>query len=164
MKNFNWTSFTKRITVKSSMENIYNAWTKTADIEKWFLSKAVYYDDTKKLIDKNTNLEKGATYEWSWYLYDMLEKGIIIEANGKDYLQFTFAGNCLVEVRLSALDEYIVVELTQKNIPTDDASKESIRLGCDSGWSFFLVNLKSVYESGHDLRNKDHKLKGMVNN
>jgi len=57
----------------------------------------------------------------------------------------------------------VVVELTQKNIPTDDHSKQNIRLGCDTGWSFFLVNLKSVYESAHDLRNKNEKLKGMIN-
>ncbi len=56
-----------------------------------------------------------------------------------------------------------MVELTQKNIPTDDESKQDIRLGCDSGWSFFLVNLKSIYEGGLDLRNKNADLKRMIN-
>ena len=53
---------------------------------------------------------------------------------------------------------------TQKDIPTDDESKQGIRLGCHSGWSFYLVNLKSVYEGGLDLRNKDDALGVMVNN
>ena len=57
----------------------------------------------------------------------------------------------------------LLVNLTQKNIPTDDFSKINIRLGCDSGWSFFLVNLKSVYEGGLDLREKNERQKGMVN-
>jgi hypothetical protein len=58
----------------------------------------------------------------------------------------------------------VIVELTQKDIPTDDASKQNIRLGCHTGWSFFLVNLKSVYEGGLDLRNKDSNFKGMITN
>jgi len=56
-----------------------------------------------------------------------------------------------------------VVSLTQKNIPTDDQNKINTRLGCDSGWSFYLVNLKSIYEGGLDLRNKNEKLKSMLN-
>jgi len=105
----------------------------------------------------------GDLYEWSRFLYDAVKKGKIPKANGKDYLQFTFAGNCLVDVKLSQKDEFTIVELTQTNIPTDNDSKRNVRLGCDSGWAFYLVNLKSVYEGGLDLRNKDDKLKGMLN-
>lgn len=61
-------------------------------------------------------------------------------------------------------EDHVIVQLTQKNIATDDPSKKGIRLGCESGWSFFLVNLKSVYEGGIDLRNKNTELKGMLNN
>ncbi|RZK15239.1 MAG: SRPBCC domain-containing protein, partial [Pedobacter sp.] len=55
-------------------------------------------------------------------------------------------------------------ELTQKNIPTDENSKRNIRLGCHNGWSFYLINLKSVFEGGLDLRNKDNRFKPMLNN
>ena len=163
MQTFNWTTFTKRIAVKSTLEKMYAAWTNSSDIEKWFLSNANYFDANQKQISKTTSIEKGFTYEWSWFLYDVVEKGIITEANGKDFIQFTFAGKCIVDIKLSKQDEYIIVELIQKDIPTDDASKRSIRLGCDSGWSFFMLNLKSVYEGGLDLRNKDEKLNGMLN-
>ena len=164
MKNFNWTTFTKKIAVKAKLSDIYDAWTKPSEIEKWFLSNANYYDENANLIERESNIKKNQTYEWSWYLYDVVEKGKIIEANGKDFLQFTFAGECLVDVKLLQYNEHVIVELTQKNIPTDDESKQSIRLGCDSGWSFFLMNLKSVYEGGLDLRNKNADLKGMINN
>lgn len=163
MKNFDWTTFTRKIAIKAKLSDIYTAWTKSSEIEKWFLSKAVFVDTNKKPISKEEHIEKGFTYEWNWYLYDITERGKIIEANGKNFIQFTFAGECLVDIKLSTQDDYVIVELTQKNIPTDDNSKQGIRLGCDSGWSFFLVNLKSVYEGGLDLRNKDIKLKGMVN-
>ncbi len=164
MTNFDWTTFKRRIAIKSKLPDIYNAWTKAAEIEKWFLSKAIFIDNDKKPIGKDNSIEKGFTYEWNWYLYDTTEFGKITNTNGKDFIQFTFAGECLVDIELSVKDDYVIVELTQKNIPTDDNSKQGIRLGCDSGWSFFLVNLKSVYEGGIDLRNKNNSLKGMLNN
>ncbi len=163
MKNFDWTTFTRKVAVKAKLPDIYNAWAKASDIEKWFLSKAVFIDANKKTISREEQIAKGCFYEWNWYLYDTTESGKITEANGKDFIQFTFAGECLVDIKLSTQGDHVLVELTQKNIPTDDNSKQGIRLGCDTGWSFFLVNLKSVYEGGLDLRNKDTKLKGMVN-
>lgn len=164
MKNFDWTSLTRKIAIKADLSTIYAAWTKASEIETWFLSQAIFYDAEDKRISKESAIEKEMRYEWNWYLFDMTESGSITEANGKDFLQFTFAGDCLVDIKLSTQDEYTVVELIQKNIPTDDSSKQGIRLGCDSGWSFFLVNLKSVYEGGADLRNKNEDLKGMLNN
>lgn len=163
MKNFNWTTFTKKIALESEMPTIYDAWAKPLEIEKWFLSNADYYDENNNLIKKENNIQKNYTYEWSWYLYDIIEKGKIIDANGKDFIQFTFADECLVDIKLSQFKKYIIVELTQKNIPTDDESKQNIRLGCHTGWSFYLTNLKSVYEGGLDLRNKNTELKGMLN-
>lgn len=164
MENFNWTTFTIRIPVKAPLQDLYTAWTTTSGIEKWFLSKAVFFDASGNAVDGNTPVAKGFTYEWSWYLYDQAERGRITEANGKNMLQFTFAGECLVDISLTQQGEYVIVELTQKDIPTDDASRQGIRLGCHKGWSFFLVNLKSVYEGGLDLRNKDISFTRMINN
>ncbi len=69
-----------------------------------------------------------------------------------------------MDIHLEAYENGTIVTLYQKNIPADDDSKIGVRLGCDTGWSFYLVNLKSVYEGGLDLRNKDQKLKSMINN
>jgi uncharacterized protein YndB with AHSA1/START domain len=164
MQTFNWTTFTRKIPIKANIQALYDAWTKSSTIETWFLSKAVFFDANGNAIDKDAPIQKGFTYEWNWYLYEPSEGGRITEANGKDFLQFTFAGECLVDIKLTQEGEYVIVELTQKDIPTDDASKQNIRLGCHTGWSFFLVNLKSVYEGGLDLRNKESNFKGMVTN
>ena len=164
MKNFDWTAFTRKIAIKAPLSEIYNAWTKPSEIERWFLSAANFFDAAGTTIDPKTNIAPSSTYEWSWYLYDIVEKGNITQANGKDHLQFTFAGDCLVDIQLLEQDGSVVVELKQSNIPIDDESKQGIRLGCDSGWSFFLLNLKSVYEGGLDLRNKDAQFNGMLNN
>lgn len=164
MKNFDWTAFSLKILVKAQLSTVYDAWTKASHAEKWFLKKANYLDKERKAIPKDASTEVGHLYEWSWYLYDVVERGRILLANGKDHFQFTFAGDCIVDVRLSEKDGYVLVELSQKEIPTDDISKKDIRLGCHSGWSFYLVNLKSVCEGGLDLRNKNETVKPMVNN
>ena len=127
MDNFNWSQFTKRIQIKSDLATIYNSWTKSAELEKWFLSKAVYFDSNGKNISAT-------------------------------------AGECKVQVKLSEVKNYVLVEITQKEIPLDNNSKQNIRLGCAFGWTFYLINLKSVLEGGLDLRNKDSEMEGLVNN
>ncbi|WP_286967524.1 SRPBCC family protein [Flavobacterium sp. UBA4854] len=164
MENFDWTSFSKKIAVRAELSDIYNAWTKAEELEKWFLEKVSFFDGNQEPLSKGKNAEKDNTYEWLWYLYDDSMKGKIVSANGKDQLQFTFEGNCLVDINLSEKEDYTIVELRHHNIPTDDYSKQYIRLGCSNGWHFYLTNLKSVYEGGLDLRNKDSNLNPMINN
>ncbi|RFS22783.1 SRPBCC domain-containing protein [Chitinophaga silvatica] len=163
MKNFDWTSFTKRIAIKSSLPEIYEAWTVAANLEKWFLERVVFQVNDN-LIEHTEPAKEGITYNWYWYLEATPMNGEILSANGKDFFQFTFEGSSLVDVKLSTLDEYVIVELRHYNIPQDDNSKQHIRLGCSNGWAFYLHNLKSVYEGGIDLRNKDPKLGVMINN
>lgn len=164
MENFDWTSFTIRIAVKAKIEDLYKAWASTGEIEKWFLSEADYHDLAGKTINKDQLAVTNHTYFWRWFLYEDIESGKIIEANGKDTFAFTFAGNCVVTIKFTEEHGYTVVTLSQSNIPTDDSSKRNIRLGCHNGWSFYLLNLKSVYEGGLDLRNKDNRFKPMLNN
>ncbi len=163
MKNFDWTQFTRKIPVKAPIETLYDAWTVPDEIERWFLSEALFKSEDAKLIGKNERIKEGQTYLWKWFLWDGTEEGTIKKVNNKNHLQFTFAGNCIVDVHLTPYTDGTIVALTQSNIPTDEKSKEDVRLGCDRGWAFYLVNLKSVYEGGLDLRNKDPKLKPMLN-
>lgn len=153
-----------KILIKAQMQDIYNAWCKSSELERWFLKKATFYDQSKKPIQGDVRCESGYFYSWSWYLHDAVENGKIILANGTDRLQFTFEGDCLVDVKLTDKLGYTQVELHMKNIPLDELSKQEIRLRCQSGWSFYIVNLKSVYEGGLDLRNKDERFNPMVNN
>ncbi|SFG74275.1 SRPBCC family protein [Pedobacter insulae] len=164
MENFDWTSFTLRIAIKADIQTLYNAWTQSAEIEKWFLSEAIYSRPQDGKVSGNERLRENDTYFWRWFLYEDTESGRITQANGQDIFEFTFAGDCLVTIKLNEEFDHTVVTLTHKNIPTDENSKRNIRLGCHNGWSFYLVNLKSVYEGGLDLRNKDNRFKPMLNN
>ncbi len=164
MKNFDWTSYTKKIAIRANVADIYNAWTKSSELEKWFLQNVEFYNPEGTRIDANTNVQAGSRYSWLWYLYKDPMPGVIKEANGKDYLQFTFEGECLVDVNLREEHGYTIVELRHHNIPLDDHSRQFVRLGCTNGWTFYLANLKSVKEGGIDLRNKDENLAPMINN
>ncbi|WP_057937554.1 SRPBCC family protein [Algoriphagus resistens] len=164
MKNFDWTSFTKRIAVKASLAEIYDAWTKAEELEKWFLKQVDFYSLENTSFDRKANVAKDISYAWYWYLYDEPMKGRITSVNGRDFIQFTFEGECLVDVNLEELNGYVIVTLRHHNIPLDDNSKQYVRLGCSNGWAFYLTNLKSVFEGGLDLRNKDEALPAMINN
>jgi len=157
-----WTTFTISIAVKTTVKEMYDAWTIPVKTEQWFLKSCNYFDKGIP-VEKNINAQANNTYEWTWYLYDEIEKGMVIQANGIDFLQFSFAGECLVDVQLTQKVEYVMVTLTQKNIPTDEKSKFNIRIGCLEGWTFYFANLKSFYENDYDLRNKRLEHKGINN-
>jgi uncharacterized protein YndB with AHSA1/START domain len=164
MDKFDWTQFSKQIYINTDLKSVYNAWTKSEELEKWFLSKARFKSKDGKEISVSENINSETTYNWSWFAQNHYEEGIVKEVNGIDYLEFTFAGNCKVQVRFSKEKEQTLVELSQSEIPIDNSSKKNIRLGCASGWTFYLLNLKSVLEGGIDLRNKDTGLIDVINN
>jgi uncharacterized protein YndB with AHSA1/START domain len=157
-----WTSFSLQIAVKATLQQMYHAWTKPNEIEKWFLKSCTYLNNNSP-IEKHENVNPNNTYEWTWFLYDITEKGTVTKANNKDAIQFTFAGNCLVDVSLAQKGDYVMVTLNQHEIPTDEKSKFNIHIGCLQGWTFYFANLKSVYEGGLDLRNQIPELKGVNN-
>jgi uncharacterized protein YndB with AHSA1/START domain len=164
MEGFNWSEFTKQITVKADMQTVYDAWTKSGMIEQWFLSRCTYMDEEGNPIAPDTYVAEGGKYSWHWFAYEEGDQGSILAANGKDYFAFTFVGDCKTEVTLSETEGEILVSITQSEIPLDDESKKNIRLGCAFGWTFYLINLKSVLEGGIDLRNKNTNITAVVNN
>ena len=163
MKNFDWTQFTCKIPVEVPLNVLYDAWTIPSEIERWFLSDASFFSSEGTPTLKNDRIQVGNAYKWKWFLWDGAEEGKVTKANGEDHLQFTFAGDCLVDVHLEAYEKGTIVSIAQSNIPTDDKSKKDVRLGCFGGWSFYIVNIKSIYEGGLDLRNRDKNLHMMTN-
>lgn len=54
-----------------------------------------------------------------------------------------------------------ILRLDQFEIGSDD--DRNIFLGCGEGWTFYLANLKSILEGGMDLRNKNEKIRAVIN-
>jgi hypothetical protein len=110
-------------------------------------------------------VQPGDTFTWRWHGWpdEVEEHGTILDCNGKDFFKFSFgnAGNCAVTIKPEK--GITIIELTQTEIPDDDLGRQNWHLGCKTGWTFYLANLKSLYEGGIDLRNKNVELNNVVN-
>src|SRR5271170_173669 len=165
MDAYDWSKFCRRIDINAPIETVYKACSTQAGLESWFLRVAEFTTTENRLRRKHEAIEKGDTYRWLWHGYgdDTEEQGNILAANNTDSIQFTFAQTCTVTITIAKEQGETVATLWQENIPTDEKSKASWHLGCSTGWTFYLANLKSVLEGGLDLRNKDELLKNVIN-
>jgi len=148
METIDWSTFNKKIKINTSLEKVYNHWTIPELLCIWFLKGAVYTDQNGIVKAQNEQLKTNDSYIWKWHNYDGEEKGTAKEANGRDTIIFSFAGNSNVKVFLEEKDNQILLELTQYDIPTDDATKFNVHCGCSNGWTFWLANLKAYLEHG----------------
>lgn len=149
----NWNSFKKRILISTPMEDVYRCWATQSHIETWFLERAVFKsNDGQRALDEL--VQKGDKFDWKWNNWDFTETGKILEANGKDLIAFTFGSGGNVHVHLKQINTNTEVTLVQDKIPTDEKSKLDIYVGCISGWTFWLTNLKAYLEYGITLHSK----------
>ncbi len=161
---YDWSTFTKRISVRATEEEIYRAWTTEKGLVSWFLRTSIFTGPSGTRTEDDP-CQEGDTFLWQWFGYcdDVQESRKILSNNGKNAFSFEFSGGCVVAVEISSYEGGSIVELVQSNIPTDESGKTGYHLGCMEGWTFYLANLKSVLEGGLDLRNKDEKLQGLIN-
>ncbi len=165
MAGFNWKIFVTRVPVNAPVEKLYWCWATKAGMEFWFLRLSEYKTPNGELRNNNELVQKNDTYKWQWHGWDdeTTEHGVILDSNGKDFLKFSFgnAGNCSVSIKEE--NGQPIVELVQDEIPVDEQGMQHYHLGCKTGWTFYLANLKSLLEGGIDLRNRDENLKNVVN-
>lgn len=165
METVNWNMFIVRIDVSAPIEKLYAAWATRAGIESWFLRLSEYKTADGKLRANDEPVQKGDTYKWMWHGWpdETVEYGTILDYNGKDLFRFSFgkAGNCTV--RIYKEKEETIVEILQDDIPDDETGKQTWHVGCKAGWTFYLANLKSVYQFETDLRNKKEGIGQLLN-
>ncbi len=165
MSPHDWSKFSIRININAAPRNVFSAWASRAVLERWFLRVAEFTDSQNNIRTAESAIRQGDTYRWLWHGYDdsVVEHGTILELNDTDCLRFTFAGSCLVTITVQREGHETILELRQENIPTDEESRVRYHLGCLTGWTFYLANLKSVLEGGIDLRNKNLRLQHVLN-
>ena len=165
---FDWSSFTKRIAVNASLDDVYQAFSTQKGLESWFLREATFNRFGDQLIEEEDALE-GDEYHWKWHGWsdDVYENGRVLYVETNKCFAFSFDQNgktdMVVFVTFEELKNQVIVSLTQSEIPTDDEGKSSFHVGCLTGWTFYLTNLKSVLEGGLDLRNKDLEIGEVIN-
>ena len=165
MSEYDWSRFAVRININASIEKLYWCWATREGMEFWFLRVCEYKNREANFRADDEYLQKADTYRWLWHGWpdEVVELGEILACNGVDHLKFKFgnAGNCTVKIYTEENEK--IVELVQDNIPTDEKAKTSWHLGCKTGWTFYLANLKSLLEGGIDLRNKNEKIQRVIN-
>ncbi len=165
MSNFDWKTFTVRIQVTASPEKLYWCWATREGMEYWFLRLSEYKKPDGSVRNNSEAVQINDTYKWKWHGWndETTEYGNILHCNGIDYLKFSFgkAGNCAVSIKEE--NGVTIVELVRDEIPDDEQGRHYWHLGCKTGWTFYLANLKSLLEGGIDLRNRDESLKNVIN-
>lgn len=164
MSNFEWSRFSVRINVKAPIEKLYWCWATKEGIEYWFLRKSDYKKPDGSVHTPGDSVQKGDTYSWWWHGYpdDVVEHGEILDCNGKDLFQFRFGDAGICTVRIYDEEDEQIVELVQTGIPTDERGKQNWHIGCKTGWTFYMANLKSMLEGGIDLRNRNEKIQNVI--
>lgn len=158
MKALTFDSFTKKIYIKSPLEKLYWCWSTKEGIESWFLRKAEYLR-TDGSLRSDESIQEGDRYTWEWHNWNGQEKGSILKANGKDFLEFSFAEVSKVSIELEDKGNAVLVTLTQYEIPTDEKTKMDIYNGCSCGWTFWLTNLRAFLEHGILLNETEFDLR-----
>jgi uncharacterized protein YndB with AHSA1/START domain len=163
--DYNWKQFTKRITIKAPAKAIYDAWATQQGLESWFLRLAQFTKPDGMLRPKTSHIESGDKYKWLWFGYNdsITETSEIFLANDWDKLQFGFSGGCIVTVIIKQENGENICEL-QQLMPMEDVKEQQyFFIECSKGWTFYMANLKSILEGGHDLRNKNINIQQVIN-
>lgn len=148
MEKLTFDSFTRKIYIKAPVEKIYWCWATEEGLCSWFLRKAIFTSGDGIQRAPDSFMQKGDHYIWEWHNWDGQEGGEVQLANGRDLLQFTFAGQSKVAVQLEEYEQAVLVTLRQYEIPTDEDTKLNVHYGCSNGWTFWLANLKAYLEHG----------------
>ena len=163
--SYNWDTFTVRINIKASPQKLYDAWATRSLMEEWFLRLCEYKSPDGTLRKDHEQVQEGDVYKWLWHGWpdETVEHGKVLHCNGVNEFSFSFgkAGNCHVTIREESGEQ--IVQLVQDNIPTDEKGKQYWHVGCKTGWTFYLANMKSLFEGGIDLRNKNVLLQEVLN-
>lgn len=142
--------------VDAKPTRVYRALATSAGLETWFPNVARYIERRGRNRRRTEPAKAGDTY-YKWFVYagGVEGTGKVLKARKDRLLALTFGTNGDICFALTTTGRGTLVELVQNRIPTGPKARVESHLGCRTGWTFFLTNLKSVLEGGHDLRETD---------
>jgi len=155
-----WSSFTVNLPIDEPKDTIIDSWMCQDQLEKWFLKLAEFKTPKGVIRKRDERFYPGDTYRWQWHGWpeSTEEHGEILNPKEDEFLRFIFGKAGTVSVKTIEEKEHTVLRLIQENIPTDEKSRLNFHVGCKTGWTFYMLNLKSILQGGPDLRNKNSEL------
>jgi uncharacterized protein YndB with AHSA1/START domain len=165
MADFDWSTFSVAINIKAAPEKLYKAWATRRGMEEWFLRISEFSRPDGTVLKTDERVKQGDKYKWMWHGWpdETVELGKIIEANGVDFLKFSFGNAGICSVSIQPHKEECIVRLKQEEIPDTEEGRQNWHLGCKTGWTFYMANMKSILEGGIDLRNKELSTMELLN-
>lgn len=151
--------FTLKIWVRADAASLQRAWTNPSEIVRWFVKKCAYFGSDGSETEEAV---AGGTYRWEW-IEGTTEQSNVIAVDTGDIRFGWFKDKGEVKVSFTAAGDETLVELTQTMHEGTEAERLDAQVDCRLGWTFFLVNLKSVCEGGLDLRETDPERAPVVN-
>lgn len=161
-KNFNKEEFSHAVLIDADLVKVFEFIATGTGITKWFTGNADYFYGDKSIRFGSETAQKGDSFLWKWMKKDLELKGVITESELNKNLSFTFSPYFIVEVKLSEENKRVKLILTQRYQDVSIKSEFAFINSCVS-WVFYLTNLKSVIETGNDLRETETDSELLVN-
>ncbi|MGC2289221.1 MAG: SRPBCC domain-containing protein [Thermoplasmata archaeon] len=128
--------------VEAPVETVFRALTEPEELTRWFLTDAVLPP------------ERGATYVFTW-TRNRRHSGKVMDFVRNQRLTLSWPAHGLGDTRVT-LSVRPDAQGTRLEVRHTGYRKTDAWLkiygGTQSGWAYYLTNLKSVLEHGHDLR------------
>ncbi|GJM43273.1 MAG: hypothetical protein DHS20C21_01150 [Gemmatimonadota bacterium] len=147
---YDWTRFELVFYYDAPLEAVFRAWATSGGLASFFIERSVVTDGSGRARAEDESAATGDSYRWDWR-QDWSVEGTFTNVVENECVAFTF-GRMSVAVTFAPFEGQTEVHLVQTNIGDDPDGLVMGHLNCRSCWVFFLTNLKSVLEHGHDLR------------
>ena len=165
LEQYKWTEFKQTDYIKAPLETVFKKWATPEGIVEWFIAEAAYKYNGSEMRKPDEIIKAGDEYTWIFYQAIRMD-GKILDVVENKFLSFTFGKkepgskeNVIVEIYFFPESvERTKIELYQKNIADSEYGHVHYNLSCMAGWCYFLINLRSVLESGYDLREKQKEI------
>ncbi len=164
LENYEWTRFRQKEYIKAPISEVFIKWLSPGGIIEWFLKKALYESENEGIRSPKEIIKTGDNYTWEFYS-GVIMRGKILDVQENYSFKFTFGKkepdsdeDVIVNITFEEKEGLTVIELEQNNIADNEYGKASYNLSCMVGWSYYLTNLRSIFESGYDFREKDQEL------
>lgn len=150
---YDWSRFDIVFYYDQSPSEVFRTWATPSGLTSFFIDRAVFTGPDGNERSPDEVVSAGDRYRWDWRHPYWLEGEITRVVPARE-ISFTF-GSMRVSVRFADVDGKTELVLVQTGIPDSPDGRVFGHLNCRSCWIFFLTNLKSVLDTGTDLRDQD---------